>query len=83
MADSKLLHMILITMTNTKKKVLRNTLHFSFFSPRFLGGAWRVSKTRQIALQCKQENYSQIPEKPQDRSSSVNYKSNGEVLKIH
>ena len=65
-----------------KKKVLRNTLHFSFFSPCFLGGAWRVSKTRQIASPCKQENYSQIPEKPQDWSSSVNYKSNREVLKI-
>ena len=38
-----------------KKKVLRNTLHFSFFSPCFLGGAWRVSKTRQIASPCKQE----------------------------
>ena len=65
-----------------KKKVLRNTLHFSFFSPCFLGGAWRVSQTRQIASPCKQENYSQIPEKPQDWSSSVNYKSNREVLKI-
>ena len=38
-----------------KKKVLRNTVHFSFFSPCFLGGAWRVSKTRQIASPCKQE----------------------------
>ena len=38
-----------------KKKVLRNTLHFSFFSPCFLGGTWRVSKTRQIASPCKQE----------------------------
>ena len=65
-----------------KKKVLRNTLHFSFFNPCFLGGAWRVFKTRQIASPCKQENYSQIPEKPQDWSSSVNYKSNREVLKI-
>ena len=66
-----------------KKRFWGTPFILAFSAPAFWEGAWRVSKTRQIALQCKQENYSQIPEKPQDRSSSVNYKSNREVLKIH
>ena len=77
MADPKLLHMILITMANPKKKRFWGTpFILAFSAPAFWEEPDESLKLDKLLRHAR--NYSKIAEKPQDRSSSVYYKSNRE-----